>query len=585
MSKLQYLRPSYRSHLTKMFREAQAICAEARATGMPIDEVTEIRADRSKKARETRREFLEIVGKAAAVVAASSFMPLRMRAQGKLGKVVIVGGGVAGLRCAHRLWTKWGRASTVYEWDDHVGGRIDTFYNFNQRLPGSPTFFANGQYAELHGEFVSSEHSEMIGLANRYGLQLDIASTSQSTPAFPPGTVDVYWFNGGYYTQAELAADWQKFGWALFNNAVLTVPFAPCYNCKNSATGVAWDNMSVPDWVNKYVPGGMSAPFGKLCYQDVISEYGGPPEKQSSLNLLYILGYFDSATSGRGFQPENYPYLAGTDEKYHIHGGNYQIINGMANELPAGTIHLGQQLVAVALNADGTYTCTFQNTSGTLNEVTDIEHLVLAIPFSTLRKVDLSKANLSSLKTYAINNYNLGNNTKTLVQFNTRYWNTLGYDGNLYGDTTAINWDNTSYQPGSPTGWGGAGIPQGIMVNFQGGVNGQNLAANYGLTQDTEVAPTKLVNDTLAMWEPVWPGISGQYNGKAIVADGNIDPHLLGAYSQYSLGQYTTIRGIEGVQEGNIHFCNEGTSLNFQGFMEGGATEGVRVADTEIKNV
>ena len=328
----------------------------------------------------------------------------------------------------------------------------------------------------------------------------------------------------------------------------------------------------------------MSTPFGKLCYQDVISEYGGPPETQSALNLLYVLGYFDSASSGRGFQPTGYPYLAGTDEKYHIHGGNYQVIQGMANELPAGTIQLGQKLVAVVLNSDGTYTCTFQNSSGTLSEVTNIEHVVLAIPFSTLRSVDLSKANLSSLKMHAINNYNLGNNTKTLVQFNTRYWNTLGYDGELYGDTTAINWDNTSYQPGSPNGWGGAGLPQGIMVNFQGGVNGQNLATKYGLTQDTSVAPSQLVSDTLAMWEPVWPGITAQYNGLAVVADGNIDPHLLGAYSQYTLGQYTTIRGVEGVQEGNIHFCNEGTSLNFQGFMEGGATEGVRVADNEIKN-
>jgi len=185
---------------------------------------------------------------------------------------------------------------------------------------------------------------------------------------------------------------------------------------------------------------------------------------------------------------------------------------------------------------------------------------------------------------YAINNYNLGNNTKTLVQFNTRYWNTLGYDGELYGDTTAINWDTTSYQPGSPTGWGGAEVPQGIMVNFQGGANGQNLASKYGLTQDTSVASSQLVTDTLAMWEPVWPGITAQYNGLAIVADGNIDPHLLGAWAQYTLGQYTTIRGVEGLQEGNIHFCNEGTSLNFQGFMEGGATEGVRVADSEIRN-
>ena len=579
------MKKSYRSRLTKMFREAQAICAESRITGAPVDEVTEMRAERANKARETRREFLQTAGLTAAAVAASGLVPPSMRAQSKSGKVVIVGGGVAGLRCAHRLWTKWGRASTVYEWDDHVGGRIDTFYNFNQRLPGQgPNFFANGEYVELHGEFVSSEHSEMIGLANRYGLQLDIASTNQSVPAFPPGDVDVYWFNGAYYTQAQLAADWQNFGWSVFNNAVLKVPFAPCYNCKNSATAVSWDNMSVPDWINKNVPGGMSAPFGKLCYQDVISEYGGPPETQSSLNMIYILGYFDSATSGRGFQSQTEPYLAGTDEKYHIHGGNYQVIQGMANELPAGTIQLGQKLVAVALNADGTYTCTFQNTSGTTSQVTNIEHVVLAIPFSTLRSVDLSKANLSSLKMYAIKNYNLGNNTKTLVQFNARYWNTLGYDGNLYGDTTAINWDNTAYQPGSPNGWGGAGVAQGILVNFQGGVNGQNLASKYGLTQDTQVAPNKLVSDTLGMWEPVWPGITRQYNGLSIVADGNIDPHLLGAYSQYSLGQYTTFRGIEAVQEGNIHFCSEGTSLNFQGFMEGGATEGVRVADNEIRN-
>ena len=579
------MRKSDRSHLTKMMREAKAICAESHATGAPIDEVTEMRAERAKKARETRREFLHKAGMAAAAVAASGLMPRRMRAGGKLGKVVIVGGGVAGLRCAHRLWTKWGRASSVYEWDDHVGGRIDTFYNFNQRLPGQgPTFFANGEYAELHGEYVSSEHAEMIGLANRYGLQLDIASTNQQYPAWPPNTVDVYWFNGAYYTQAQLAADWKNFGWSVFNNAVLAVPFAPTYNSKNSPTAVAWDNMSVPDWINQNVPGGMNTPFGKLCYQDVISEYGGPPETQSSLNLTYILGYFDSAASGRGFQPTGYPYLAGTDEKYHIHGGNYQVIQGMANELPAGTIQLGQKLVAVALNSDGTYTCTFQNSSGTLSEVTSIEHVVLAIPFSTLRNVDLSKANLSSLKTYAINNYNLGNNTKTLVQFNSRYWNTLGYDGELYGDTTVINWDNTSYQPGSPTGWGGAGLAQGIMVNFQGGVNGQNLASKYGLTQDTSAAPSQLVTDTLAMWEPVWPGITAQYNGLAIVADGNIDPHLLGAYSQYTLGQYTKFRGYEGVQEGNIHFCNEGTSLNFQGFMEGGATEGVRVADSEIRN-
>src|SRR6202008_5048452 len=108
MSRSRCFRRPYRSHLTRMFREAQAVCAEARITGMPIDEVTEIRAERAKKARETRREFLHTAGKAAAALAASSFIPLRIRGQGKLGKVVIVGGGVAGRRWVHACWTKWG---------------------------------------------------------------------------------------------------------------------------------------------------------------------------------------------------------------------------------------------------------------------------------------------------------------------------------------------------------------------------------------------------------------------------------------------------------------------------------------------
>jgi monoamine oxidase len=87
-----------------------------------------------------------------------------------------------------------------------------------------------------------------------------------------------------------------------------------------------------------------------------------------------------------------------------------------------------------------------------------------------------------------------------------------------------------------------------------------------------------MVNDTLAVLEPIFPGVTANYNGLAYCNDGNIDPHLLGAYSQYSIGQYTGFSGIEPVQEGNIHFAGEQTSLNFQGFMEGAVTTGERVA-------
>jgi monoamine oxidase len=62
------------------------------------------------------------------------------------------------------------------------------------------------------------------------------------------------------------------------------------------------------------------------------------------------------------------------------------------------------------------------------------------------------------------------------------------------------------------------------------------------------------------------------------VNDGNIDPHLRGAWSQYNIGQYTGFSGVEKEAEGNIHFAGEQTSLEFQGYMEGAVRSGARAA-------
>jgi len=104
--------------------------------------------------------------------------------------------------------------------------------------------------------------------------------------------------------------------------------------------------MNVPQWIDQYVKGSTAGQFGRLCLQDVIDEYGGEPADQSALNLTMILGYDDS-TGGRGFQPTTAPILAGTDERWHIVGGNDQLVTNMVNQLPAGTIKTGQVLTAL----------------------------------------------------------------------------------------------------------------------------------------------------------------------------------------------------------------------------------------------
>ena len=587
-----------RSALGRMLREASAASGEAAATGAPIDEVTGRRAERRRqvhaKAREAlhaynhavarvaergapedvaerwlamenlkrvgRRDFIKGAGLAAVALAAAAVQPGPIRAaSSKHPTIAIVGGGLAGLRAAHVLWTKYGWASTVYEATDRIGGRCET-----QR-----GYWANGLVAEMHGEYISSEHASMLNLVKRYNLGLD------DTRAYAPGTEDTYWVNGARYTQAQLNADWQGWAYALFNDAVQTVPWPQRYNAY-SQTGYLWDHMSVPAWMEQYMPGGAGSSFAGVCLQSQIDEYGGEPSDQSALNLTMILGYDDSE-NGRGYQPANSPYLAGTDERWHTTGGNDQIARGMAAELPAGTIQLGRALVALKANANGTYTLSFQSGAST-SQVT-VQSVILALPFVTLRNVDLSKAGLSPLKMTAINELGMGTNAKVFMEFAGAPWIADGYTGTTYQDNGFIS---SGWQPAESAVSGGYTGPVALWNAYPGGSGTQQIINSYGLTADAGVPPARMVRDTLAQLEPVLPGVTAAYTGRAWYDFGLLDPYTGGGYSFWRVGQYTSISGYEGVAEGRIHFAGEHTTPDAQGFMEGAVLSGERVA-TEVQ--
>jgi Flavin containing amine oxidoreductase len=90
---------------------------------------------------------------------------------------------------------------------------------------------------------------------------------------------------------------------------------------------------------------------------------------------------------------------------------------------------------------------------------------------------------------------------------------------------------------------------------------------------------TAYARQYLRLLESVWPGATKQWNGQASISTPWSDPNLLGSYACWKVGQYTGFSGHEGVRQRNIHFAGEHCSINFQGFMEGGAEEGVRAAN------
>jgi len=76
----------------------------------------------------------------------------------------------------------------------------------------------------------------------------------------------------------------------------------------------------------------------------------------------------------------------------------------------------------------------------------------------------------------------------------------------------------------------------------------------------------------------VLPGITSHWNGRATIDYWTGYQWTKGSYSYWKVGQYTQFGGIEGVQEGAVHFCGEHTSVDFQGYLNGGVETGQRAA-------
>jgi len=58
-----------------------------------------------------------------------------------------------------------------------------------------------------------------------------------------------------------------------------------------------------------------------------------------------------------------------------------------------------------------------------------------------------------------------------------------------------------------------------------------------------------------------------------------------GSYSCYRVGQWTALSGAEFEPDGNLHFCGEHCSGDYQGFMNGGAETGGRVASAILRKL
>jgi monoamine oxidase len=505
----------------------------------PLANAVEEAVARLAEERTTRRGFMKRAGVAA--VGATALGRLTEPARAKAGpppntRVVVVGAGLAGLTCAYRL-QQAGLFAQIYEASGRIGGRCYT----------GRGEFADGQIYEHGGELIDNDHIQMKQLAQELGFDLDNLQQSETN-----GTEQLGYFFGKPYTFAQMTDDLKTI-WQQLHSDVSAASYPTLYN-SYTTRGQQLDQMSLYQWIESYVPGGHGSPLGRLLDVAYNIEYGAESTVQSSLNMLYLLGYTG---------PGQFRTFGKSNEKYHVHGGNDQVPTELARRL-ASQITTSTALTAIKRNNDGTYTLTFANGAGSFTKVAD--HVVLALPFSILRGVDFSRAGFNQVKTWAINELGMGTNSKVHVQFKTRFWRDQGCTGETYADTGYQNtWEVSRAQPGT----------SGILVWYTGGDPGAAVGSG---TVQSQVQKT-----FLPAIEPVLPGATKQWNGRATRDYWTGYEWTKGSYSYWKVGQYTRFSGAEKEQSGNCHFCGEHTSQDFQGYLQGGVETGERAASEILK--
>jgi monoamine oxidase len=456
------------------------------------------------------------------------------RASDQHVRIAVVGAGIAGLNATYLL-ARAGLPVTLYEGSDHIGGRIQT--NYGNVAPNI--------YSELGGEFIDSGHDDMLALASMFDFGLiDTEAPSED------GLQVAYFAKGRLRSEDEVIAAFQPLA-TIVDNDASQLSDTITYD-SHSRFDARLDRTPLRSYLRRNVGVDWLYDILEAAY---VNEFGLNLEDQSSLNFVETIG----TDTSDGFE-----IYGVSDQRYKIRGGNHQLVAALADQV-ADQISLGHQLEALSRRSDGGFVLNFATTHGGHREVT-ADFVVLCVPFTILRNIDLSVP-LPPIKQEAIQELGYGVDAKLILGFRTRQWRGAGFDGDSYADQPyQSGWDSSRGQPSS----------FGAYTIYPGGDQALALQSGSANQQAERLLPGL---------NQVFPDVRGQWLGTSLRAYWPSNPFVRASYAAYRPGQWTGIRGAEGRRVGNLYFAGEHTSLDWQGYMNGGAESGRMAAEALIGRI
>lgn len=477
------------------------------------------------EARSTRRELIGrgvALGGALALAGPGRALAASARRRGA-PRVLVVGAGLAGLSCAHRLREAGVEATVIEANPSRIGGRCWTL----RELGGS-------QVAEHGGEFIDTRHRVIRRLVGELGLEL-----TDVREAKPRGTSGRLWFDGRLRSSRDVYPGYGRMVSALEAERRRVGPYRAGRATRRARE---FDEMTAAQWLADNVPEPRLRESMRL---DLASFFGLDARELSAINL--IEGYA-------------VPY-PGADERFHVRGGNDQIVERLADGLSPGAIELGAALSALRDAGSAIEV----EVSGRTNPIV-ADHVVLALPFTALREADLTSSGLSSRRLHAIAELGMGTNSKHHLRLDRRARELGRWSGSMTMDQPArqTTWDSSRGQPGRGS----------LITVWRGGRAG----TRYDVADPHAPGSPAEARRALRAIERGVPGIGATWTGESWVDEWADDPYVCGSYAAFLPGQYTRWWGWLGRPEGRFHFAGEHTSTTSQGYLDGAVESGERAA-------
>jgi monoamine oxidase len=331
-----------------------------------------------------------------------------------------------------------------------------------------------------------------------------------------------------------------------------------------------FDRLTAKAYLDQHA-GLIHAPFARQLLENAIrTEYGAEPERSSALQLLFLL------PTVRGKAVE---LLAYSDEAFVVREGSGRLPERMAARL-GEQVRLNMPLIGLT-EAGAGYELTFAGGADGAVKRAQADLVILALPFTTLRRVKLA-LRLPALLRRCIDEVDLGLNEKVFAGYRERVWHREdGFALELWADgglDFPLVWDDSQRQPDRRHG----------VLNFF--VGGEQVAP--ALAGGTAAVGRGFV----AQLDRALPGTAGFATGNYLRTRWTREPYTRGAYTNFAPGQYTRFAAYRWIEAddpdervevgfGHLLLVGEHTSDEYYGFMNGGVQTGRLAAEAVLRKL